>query len=181
MTSNSEIWKDIPGYEGRYQASTEGRIRGVDRVQEVKPKSGRSAYKRPVKGKILRQCRGSNGYPYVGLRKAQGSDNATFCPVPHLITLTFLGRPPAGSVICHGDGDKYNNAIGNLRYDTPTENRIDIYRVGGKCGKLSTEQARDVKQRLARGESQNSIARLYGVSQTAIYYIAKGVHFGWLD
>ena len=24
-----EIWKDIPGYEGRYQASTEGRKSGT--------------------------------------------------------------------------------------------------------------------------------------------------------
>ena len=28
----NEIWKDISGYEGLYQVSTDGRIRGVERV-----------------------------------------------------------------------------------------------------------------------------------------------------
>lgn len=37
-----EIWKDIPGYEGRYQASTEGQIRSVDATQEITPKDGES-------------------------------------------------------------------------------------------------------------------------------------------
>ena len=27
-----EIWKDIPGYEGKYQASSEGRIKSLERV-----------------------------------------------------------------------------------------------------------------------------------------------------
>lgn len=178
---STEIWKDIPGYEGRYQASTAGRIRSVDREQLCVPKDGKRAYVQHKKGQVLRACRGSNGYPYVGLRKTQQAENAIFCPVPHLVALTFLGPRPAGLVICHADGDKSNNCLDNLRYDTETENRIDIYRIGGKCGKLSTEQVRDVKKRLARGESKSSIGRAYGVSKTAIYYIAKGEHFGWLS
>lgn len=175
-----EIWKDIPGYEGRYQASTEGRIRGADRVQIVCDKNGRS-YRRNVKGRVLSACPGSNGYPYVGLRKSQDTDNATFCPVPHLVALAFIGPRPEGLVICHADGNKNNNRPDNLRYDTETENRLDIYRIGGKCGKLSIDQVKDIKQRLVRGESKSSIGRAFGVSKTAIYYIAEGKHFGWLN
>lgn len=176
----AEIWKDIPGYEGRYQASTEGRIRGIDRQQAVVYKDGRSE-NRLLKGRVLSTCPGSNGYPYVGLRKARDADNATFCPVPHLVALTFMGPRPDGLVICHADGNKNNNRLENLRYDTQTENLLDIYRIGGKCGKLSIEQVKDIKQRLARGESKSSIGRAFGVSKTAIYYIAKGEHFGWLN
>lgn len=29
-----EIWRDIPGFEGYYQASTHGRIRSVERTVE---------------------------------------------------------------------------------------------------------------------------------------------------
>lgn len=176
----AEIWKDIPGYEGRYQASTEGRIRGANRVQIVCDKNGRS-YRRNVKGRVLSTCPGSNGYPYVGLRETQNAKNARFQPVHHLIALTFLGKRPKGKVVCHSDGDRENNRLGNLRYDTQMENHLDIYRIGGKCGKLSTEQAKDVKNRLARGESKNSIAKCYGISRTAVRYIAKGEHFGWLS
>lgn len=177
----AEIWKDIPGYEGRYQASTEGRIRSVDRSEHCTPVDGKKPYTRFKKGRVLSACPGSNGYPYVGLRKAQYSNNATFSPVPHLVALTFIGPRPDGLIICHADGDKNNNRLNNLRYDTGTENKIDIYRIGGKCGKLTVEQAKDVKRRLARGESKSSIASMYGISRTAVRYIAKGDHFGWLD
>lgn len=33
---DGEIWQDIPSYEGYYQASNLGRIRGLDRVIECK-------------------------------------------------------------------------------------------------------------------------------------------------
>lgn len=176
-----EIWKDIPGYEGRYQASTEGQIRGVDRTMKISPKDGKAAYMRIVKGRVLRTCPGSNGYPYVGLREMQMADKAVWCPVPHLVALTFMGPRPNGTVICHADADKNNNRLDNLRYDTQTENNLDKYRIGGKCGKLSIEQVKDIKRRLTRGESKSSIGRAFGVSKTAIYYIAKEEHFGWLN
>ena len=177
----AEIWKDIPGYEGRYQASTEGRIRSVDHDVTCVPRDGKRAYTKRMKGQVLRPCIGANGYPYVGLRKEQRSDNAQFLPVFHLIARTFLGERPRGTFICHQDGDKLNSRILNLRYDTPTENQIDVYRQGGRYGKLSIEAVRDIKRRLARGESKSSIARVHGVSKTAIYYIATGEHFGWLS
>ena len=177
----SEVWKDIPGYEGRYQASSEGRIRSVPRFERCVPKDGKQPYTRFHSGQVLSTCLGSNGYDYVGLRKQAASNNSKYEPVFHLVAITFLGPRPDGAVICHTDGNKQNNSVINLRYDSESENRIDVYRCGGKYGKLSTDQARDVKRRLARGESKRSIAQMYGVSRTAIRYIAKGEHFGWLS
>ena len=46
---NEEIWKDIPGFEGLYQASNWGRVRSLDRV--VTRKDGR---KQLYKGKLLK-------------------------------------------------------------------------------------------------------------------------------
>lgn len=174
------LWKDIPGYEGRYQASTDGQIRGCDRVYEVIPADGKKPYKRTHRGRVLHPCVGSNGYFYVGLRSSRSADNATFVPVHHLIALTFLGARPDGAYICHKNGDKKDCRLDNLRYDTPKENSLDIYRCGGKCGKLSPDQVRVIKARLKAGEQQTAIAKDYGVSQTAIYYIDKEVHFGWV-
>ena len=172
-------WKDIPGYEGRYQASTDGQIRGCDRTYTITPKGG-EPYKRTHKGKILQECVGSNGYMYVGLRETQMSKNATFLPVHHLIAETFLGERPAGMQICHKDGHKTNNSVDNLRYDCARENHLDVYRCGGSYGKLTIGQVQDIKKRLKNGETQSSIARIFGISQTAVYYIDKGVHFAWV-
>ena len=158
-----EIWKDIPGYEGRYQASTAGRIRGL------------------ISGKLLHPCIGSNGYYYVGLRKSAKSKNAKYKPVHHLIALTFLGDRPDRAVICHWDGNRLNNSLQNLRYGSERDNRLDTYRYGGKYGKLTPDQAKKIKARLAAGETQTQIAKDYGVTQAAIWYIAKGVRFSWLD
>jgi len=56
-----EVWKDIPGYEGRYQASTEGRIRSLD--QEVK--RGKGTLK--IRGRVLKKTLDAAGYPTVSL------------------------------------------------------------------------------------------------------------------
>lgn len=174
-----EMWKDIPGYEGRYQASSKGRIRSVNSTQSITDSRGRS-YKRAHSGAVLRQCAGSNGYLYVGLRKTSSSKNAAFVPVHHLIALAFLGNRPNYTQICHTDGNKKNNTADNLRYDTATENHIDVYRIGGKYGKLSVKDAVDVKNRLRSGESIRSIAERYDVTYQAIHSIAKGVRFQWV-
>ena len=49
-----EIWKDIPGYEGKYQASTLGKIKSLDRMVKYENHRTGSAYCRPMKGRILK-------------------------------------------------------------------------------------------------------------------------------
>ena len=64
-----EIWKDIPNYEGLYQASNLGRIRSLLREWEQKHYSGiNSHYKKEGKIMKLRE-RNGNGYLYVALTK----------------------------------------------------------------------------------------------------------------
>lgn len=176
----AEIWKDIPGYEGRYQASTEGRIRGVDRRQTITDSRGRT-YTRDINGVVLRPCIGTNGYEYVGLRKTDKSENATFEAVHIMVASAFLGSRPRGLYICHKDGNKSNNAVDNLRYDPGHENMLDIYRCGGKCAKLSVDDVRKIRGGLEAGESRRSLANQFGVSYQSIYNIEKGVRFSWVE
>ncbi|MGC8718421.1 MAG: NUMOD4 domain-containing protein [Thermodesulforhabdaceae bacterium] len=52
--NESEIWKDIPGYEGRYQASNLGRIKSLKRkVRSVNHYTGKEFF-RVVPERILR-------------------------------------------------------------------------------------------------------------------------------
>lgn len=75
-----ETWKDIPGYEGKYQASTLGKIRSVCRT--ITRIDGKEIY---IKGKIL-SSNIQSGYPHVNL----GTGKTV--KVHSLIALTFFGE-----------------------------------------------------------------------------------------
>lgn len=59
-----EIWREIPGFEGFYQISSERRVRSINR--EVVRSDGQI---RHYKEKILKPTTTSNGYSIVSLRK----------------------------------------------------------------------------------------------------------------
>jgi len=168
----AEIWKDIPGYEGRYQASTLGQIRSVNhRVNRY------SGFTRSVKGRILKPgkfCR--NGHVSVVLGK-----DTNGIPVQHLIMQTFVGPRPEKADIRHLDGNPLNNCLDNLCYGTRTDNILDVYRQGQVWRKLSTEQVTQIKKLLSEGIRGSEIAPAYNVSQSTISAIKRGRTFWWLS
>ncbi len=101
-----EIWKDIPGYEGAYQASDLGKIRSL-------PRNGT-----PMR--ILKPAINNSGYLNLCLR----NHNVRKQHYVHILVYkTFLGNP--GSMqIDHIDGNKYNNKLENLQLLTQRENII---------------------------------------------------------
>ena len=114
--ANREIWKPVPGYEGFYEVSSLGRIRGVDRM--IMRKDGK---KYPVKGAILSpKKRRYDGYLEITLRRE--GHMKTF-KIHRLVMLTFVGEPPEGKYeVDHKDGDPENNRLSNLEYVSKKEN-----------------------------------------------------------
>ena len=167
-----EMWKDIPGYEGRYQASSLGRIRSVPRPVRCANNGIRT-----VPGRVLRPGRyDKSGHVSVVLGHGE---NGT--PVHQLVAKTFLGPRPDGAEILHGDGNPLNNSLENLRYGTRLENIYDMYRHGTGRSKLSVEEVLKIKGRLSNGEKGSVIARDYGVSQTVVSNIKKERTFQWIN
>lgn len=130
-----EQWKDIPNYEGIYQASNLGRIKSLERM--VKYKNG--AHK-PQKENISYQRRSRNTYLLVGLYK-EGSEKKAL--VHRLIAMAFLPNNEAKAAVNHKDGNKANNSVENLEWVTNSENMKHSYAVlgckapwTGKKGKL---------------------------------------------
>jgi hypothetical protein len=170
LANQPETWLAIPGYEGIYEASTEGRIRSLDRLVE----HGLRNAKRKVKGRVLKANPGNHGYPAVNLYK---EGTAKFICVHRLIMLTFVGPCPEGLEVAHSDGNRLNARIGNLRYATRSENMQDAIRhgtapVGYRCGqaKLTREQVSAIRMDT---RVQRVIAKDYGVSDGAICLIKK--------
>lgn len=115
-----ETWKSIPGYEGRYEVSDEGRVRSLDRYVPcfTPPRT------RFVKGQVLRPGRTTSGHLTVAL----GKGNSVW--VHSLVARAFLGPRPDGMEVLHGDHNPANNVLCNLHYGTRSENLKMDYAVG---------------------------------------------------
>lgn len=172
-----EIWRDIPGYEGLYQASSLGRIKSLDRKQS--DKFGK-IYN--YKSKILKPRAGKgDGRLAVVLSKNGVTKGFN---VHSLIAESFLGTRPEGYFICHCDGNNQNNNIENLRYDTSSQNGIDIYRHGGKAplGVLTPEDVVEIRNKKVATKCTNrKLAEEYNVSPTTICDVLKRKTFSWLN
>ena len=110
-----EEWKDIPGYEGRYQASTFGRIKSLRK--EVFFGDNRGSYFREEQ--IISQSVKSTGYYVCNLYK----DNIrTHVKVHRIIAKTLLPDYTEKLFVDHVDGNPKNNKIGNIRMCTVGQN-----------------------------------------------------------
>lgn len=93
------FWRDIPGYEGMYQASIEGNIRKVYKNGRARILS--TFTKRNVNNKSR----------FIDLTK-DGHKRQVF--VHHAVAAAFGIVAPEGYVIYHKDGCVTNNAVYNL-------------------------------------------------------------------
>lgn len=170
-----EEWKDIPGYEDQYQASTEGRIRSLPRkVQRTYHRTGTVYYAR-CRGEILKPVVNAAGYLVVNLGH---NDVHT---IHELVALTFLGPRPKGTEICHGNGDRTDSRLENLRYDRHSENMRDVLRYGGKLKKLTAKDVRDIRIARKNGASPKKLACTYKVTAAMIWAICARKAFKWID
>lgn len=173
----TEVWKDIPGYEGCYQASNLGRVKSLPRVVERIERSGR-AVAQPVRERILKPTINKRGYKSVVLRS--GGRSVTH-EVHTLVALAFLGpHPGAGTQVRHMDGNRLNCKAANLCYGTRSENQLDLYRYRGWHHRLTEDDAREIRKRLGAGERGRDLAKEYGVCERNISAIKTGRTFAWL-
>ena len=118
----NEVWQPIPGYEGFYEASDQGRVRSLDRWVKTRNRWGECGYW--AKGQVLLQHPGKEGHPTVGRMfvclSKEGKGKPSY--VHTLIAFAFLGPRPKGLHIDHVNGDKADNRACNLEYVTPQEN-----------------------------------------------------------
>lgn len=71
--TTTELWKDIPGYEGIYQVSTEGRVKSLSRKSKGITKGKfRNEYTRILSEKILSPQLDGVGYVHYRLTNAEG-------------------------------------------------------------------------------------------------------------
>lgn len=109
-----EVYKDIEGFEGKYQVSNFGNVRSLDRVI-----TNVDGHKRIYPGVLMKGEITYQGYIRVMLSDGKASRRST---VHKLVAEAFIGEYPDGKVINHIDEDKSNNHYKNLEYITQKEN-----------------------------------------------------------
>lgn len=170
-----EIWKDIPGYEGKYQASTLGRIRSLDRYITQIGRGG-NPFMRRIRGRVLRPGRYcKTGHLSVVLGKGTPGK-----PVHQLVMQTFVGPQGKGVDVRHLNGDPTDNRLENLKYGTRHENILDVYAQGGAWRTLTENQAREVRARLKNSCSCGEIAKRMHIGIHVVYGIKQGRTFQWM-
>lgn len=100
----NEIWKDIPGFEGVYQASNKGRIKSVSRID---------LGGRVWKERLLSIITDKLGYKRVGLHHGDYHKNR---PVHRLVAMAFIPNPNNYPQINHKDENPGNNNVENLEW-----------------------------------------------------------------
>lgn len=114
-----EQWKDIPGYEGIYQASNMGRIRTC----EGKITSSARYSMRIWKQRIMKQkcCKNSHGRLDARVILWKDGKEKTWL-VSRLVGLTWCAGYADGLTINHINGDTLDNRAENLEWVTLSEN-----------------------------------------------------------
>lgn len=111
-----EEWKDIPGYEGRYQISSHGRVKSLSRPVCVK----KDKQCRIIEEKIMVLHENLSGYKVVWLR-FPGTHRKFF--VHRLVAIAFLENPDGKETVNHKNKDRTCNTIDNLEWMTFNENQ----------------------------------------------------------
>lgn len=108
-----EIWKSVPGFEGRYEVSSHGRFKALSR--EIKYKDGRVGH---LKEKLVKGSLMNTGYITISF------DTNVRRLAHQVVAEAFFGIPEYRMTVNHKDGNKTNNHIDNLEWATYRENNI---------------------------------------------------------
>jgi len=153
-----EYWRDVTGFEGLYEVSDLGAVRSVPRKR--------------TRGRVLKQSI-KNGYLKTTLHK-KGKQYGPY--VHRLVLEAFAGLALKGTEACHEDGDRTNNILSNLRWDSRKNNHADKKRHGTNQegedhhrSKFTNEDIFCIRQLWIKGNlNQNQIAVRFDTVQPVI-------------
>jgi len=106
-----EVWRDIAGFEGKYQISNLGRVKSILKTMT----------------KIRKPRIHSSGYWCLNLTVNYKWKSVT---IHRLIAIAFIPNPNNYRTVNHIDGNKQNNDISNLEWCTQKENCKHAFRTG---------------------------------------------------
>jgi len=158
--SRREVWLPVEDYADLYEVSNFGNVRSRN-------------------GRLLKPA-AHRGYRHVCLYRDNDGGRTRYVHV--LVLRAFCGAPPfPGFEVCHNDGDRANNALTNLRWGSRQDNTDDRIRHGRqqrgtrvRTTRLTEAEVLKMREACRRGQSTRSLAREYGISNSAAWSAIVG-------
>jgi len=116
---NKEQWKDIVDYEGMYQVSDQGRVKGLNRTDS------RGRFREE---KIMLSIKHSKGYRTIHLHK---NGKCKTAKIHRLVAQAFLPNYTEDLQVDHINGARDCNILENLRMATNAENKSNMKKIKG--------------------------------------------------
>jgi hypothetical protein len=169
---DGERWLPVPGYEGRYEVSSRGRVWSSPR----KTITG-------VRGGLLLKAvlAGRPGYERLAVTLCRGTEKNQ-CRVHQLVMLAFVGPCPEGMEVLHLDGDRFRNHWPeNLAYGDHATNQRQMVEHGTahlalKVGsqrlnaKLTEETVPVIRAEYAAGGvTERDLSAKYGINVSTLH------------
>jgi hypothetical protein len=168
---SKEYWKPIIGYEGLYEVSNLGRIKSVKRYGTL--------------GGIIIPWNNSKKAPYlrVGLSK---NNKRKRLLVHRLVAEAFIPNPNNLKEVNHINGNKQDNKVDNLEWNSKSQNHKHAFKLGLRnnkgtfhpCNRLTIEECEKIKCLVEDGNfRQKDIVKLFNISLDTLYKIKYNKHW----
>lgn len=157
-----EHWKDIKGWEGRYQISNDGRVRTLN-------------YKRTGRVQVLTGFTDIRGYKSVHFRIGGAGSKKKYYLIHRLVAELFIPNPENKPFVNHKNGKRDDNRVDNLEWVTRSENeKHKIYVLNKKSGTLIPPKPVRCIETGEKFRSVSDAARAVGVTQGAVSACLNG-------
>lgn len=155
-----EVFKDIIGYEGRYQISNYGNVK---------------SFVKKFSGKLMIPKIDKDGYHEVGIRDADSKRK--HMRVHRLVAMIFIPNPNNFLFVNHKDGVRDNNYYKNLEWCTQQYNNQHAFTDGNQDNacenhpqtKLTNEKVKEIYRTAITGNhTETQLAEMYNTTRSVV-------------
>lgn len=170
MTDAEEEWRDVVGWEDRYQVSSYGNIRAKARMSTI-PRKGGGLMPKLLKQRQMLPFINRYGYYVITFKKPTVRHNYL---ISRLVAIAFLENPYNLPVVHHKDSNPLNNMISNLEWTTTRQNLM----YSEKTARVLTEDnVREMRGLRKTGMKVKDIGAIFGVAGNTASNAINGVNW----